>query len=185
MPRAYLADLAEDLLAIAATGVTQPMTGVPAPAKQFVSIADPVADLSGCCDDANGGGTLAVHIGGPGASDPLLFPASSTKPQAPCHTITNAVFTVTLLRCYPAIDEDQPDGAPTATVLGQIARQRLVDLWCLVDKLREAIRSGDWGEQCATTRMTQVRQVAPQGGCMGWQVVIQVQANDQGVGVGS
>jgi hypothetical protein len=183
VPRDYLADLADSILAAAAAALTEPMTGVPAPGKVFVSFSDPLADLDGCCgDEEMGGGQLTVHIGGPAAGDPLLFPAQQA---APCSTLTHARFTVTLMRCYPAVDDRQSDAAPTAADFGAYSRQALIDLWCLTCGLRDAVRDGALASDCKEVRIVQSRQLSPLGGCAGWQIVLDFRANDGGPGVGS
>lgn len=181
MPAAYLADLAADLLDMALDAVSEARTGVTEPGKVFISVADPIADLGGCCEGS--GGTLTVHLGDPQAGAPLLFPQSTQASKAPpCNTTTRARFTITLMRCYPAIDTNQADFAPTAEEFTEQTRQALIDLWCLLTGVREAVRDQD---SCGDMRIVGSRQLAPLGGCMAWQLVVEINANAGGPGVGS
>lgn len=178
MPREYLGDLASEILDVATDAVAPDITGVPAPSKVFVSFGDPIADLGACCE-GTGGGQLTVHLGRPQGGVPLEFRPLSK--QAPCNVETRAFYTVTLQRCYPAIDTTQKDFAPTEEALNAASLLHLTDLWCLVVGLRQWCRE----DECAARRIVQTAQLVPQGGCAGWQVVLDVQANDGGPGVGS
>lgn len=179
MPREYLAETADAILDAALAALAPDITGHPAPSKVFVSHGDPVMDLDGCCDS---GGTLAVHLGRPQSGVPIRWDSLKT----PCMVLTRSAFTVSLFRCVPVFNTDQPGYAPTEDELTASANDLLTDLWCLICGLREAIRAGDiQAGGCDDVRLTESRTVEPQGGCAGWQVTLELQANDGGPGVGS
>lgn len=181
MPREYLAETADAILDAALAALAPDITGHPAPGKVFVSHGDPVMDLDGCCA---GGGTLAVHLGRPQSGVPIRWDPPSVK--TPCMTLTKAAFTVSLFRCVPAIDTTRGDYSPSEDDLTTSANDLLTDLWCLICGLRAAIRAGAIAAGgCDDVRLTESRTVEPQGGCAGWQVTIELQANDGGPGVGS
>jgi hypothetical protein len=181
MGATYLYDLADTLLTAAEAALDPTRTGVTVPGYTYVSHDDPVADLEGCCSDTTegdedvyGGGILTVSLGSPDG-DPLDF----TPPTGQCQMSTLANFTVTLLRCVPALDDD---GAPPPAELNASARRLLVDLWCLTTGLRDARRQDIWpsGVVCKSFTFTNTRALAPLGGCGGWQITVQVATNDPG-----
>ena len=178
----YLDDLATSLLAEAFAALAAGRTGVTAPAKTYVAHGDPVADFDGCCgngQDDYGGGILTVHLGAPTA-DPIDFsPPDRTQG---CHRSIRVRYTITLLRCVPALNQDGT--APAAAALDASAGQLAADLWCLVTGVLASVADDTWpgtpGASCRDVLFEDVITLEPEGGCAGWQVVVSAVARDAG-----
>lgn len=162
-----LYDVAHELLVKAAAILDTTPAG--APTIQFVSHAPPPYD---CCD------TLAVHVGvveyrtlrrgalsGTGAPDPRV----PVMPQVP--------LTITALRCQTAV----PTGGiqidlPTAAQINADAQVVARDGWALFNGIGNAYRDGTLfeGFPCRVADVDALMPVAPEGGCLGWLLMVSV-----------
>lgn len=158
--------VAHELLEVAAAILATTPAG--APTIQFVSHAPPPYD---CCD------TLAVHVGmieyrtlrrgALGAN--VLDPRVPVVPVVP--------LTITALRCQTAV----PTGGlqidlPTAAQISADAQVLARDGWALFNGIGNAYRDGSLfaGFPCRVADVDALMPVAPEGGCLGWLLMVSV-----------
>lgn len=140
-----------------------------APANQFVSHAPPAYD---CCN------TLTVHAG------TIIYGAfrrgaeGSVLNDPKMHVVPMIPLIVTVLRCQNA----QPQGGleitlPTAAQMAADAQAVYADGWTLYCGLNTAFRDGSLfaGFPCRAFEIDGALPIAPQGGCLGWAIAVQVQ----------
>lgn len=125
------------------------------PCRMFVSVGPPVWDDAACCTD----GQLAVSL------DRMYpfsnFPAQSNAVNL-CQTPLAIDITVSLLRCYPTIDEQ--GNAPTHVQLGAASGELIRDLYVMTVGLLCCLASK--GRQQKFVYLGS-RLSGPQGGCAG------------------
>lgn len=162
-----LYDLASELLTQSAAILDT--TTSKAPKIQYVSHAPPALD---CC------GLLTVHAGaltyGPFGNEQIIGDAfaQSNRPVVPIAPLYVSVF-----RCATAV----PVGGaqitlPAAAKMAADALVTYTDVWTLWCGIRQQVERGALfaGFPCRPFMTDSVTLAAPQGGCIGWVVGVQV-----------
>lgn len=134
-----------------------------APDRTFVSPGTPVAD---CCEQ------LAVVV------NPLAARAAQPGAKAMINIVT---LVAVATRCIPTgVGEGQTYRAPKATELEAAARQIDADGWALWNHVQNAMRDGSFLGQCDVKEFLAMQQLAPAGGCAGWQLTVQASLDGYG-----
>lgn len=140
-----------------------------APANQYVSHGEPPYD---CCD------TLTVHVGMLRYGAFKLGADESTGVRDPKMPVVPVLpLVVTALRCMRAM----PQGGlqislPTPAVMAADAQAVYSDGWSLFCGIGNAFRAGSLfaGYPCRPFEVDPALPVAPEGGCLGWTLTVQV-----------
>lgn len=149
-------DLLDDLLAEAVNAITA--TGAsPAPERQLVSHGSVTWD----CD------LVAVHL-------LHVRPKVLDTRTERCAVIHVATLAVTLLRCYPKVDDRGTP--PTAEALTNAGQDLATDGQALWKGLTRAWAEGSWpvGIPCSRVTWGVLEPLAPSGGFAGWRVEVSV-----------
>jgi len=136
------------------------------PCRMFISVGPPVWDEQACCTD----GQLTAHV------DRVYpvgnFPSQNSQVNL-CQTPLAADFIITLLRCYPVMDEQ--GNAPTHLEL-QVAGEAFArDLWILTTALLCCLGAKKRRQKFVFNGS---RFVGPQGGCAGIELRFTVELNN-------
>lgn len=149
-------DLLDDLLAEAVTALTATGSSPP-PDRQYVAHGSVTHD----CD------LLAVHL--------LHLRPKVVDPRSErCAIMHVATMAVTLVRCYPKVDDrGTPPKAAELTVAG---RALAVDGQALWKGLTRAWAEGAWpvGIPCSRVTWGVLEPLAPSGGFAGWRLEVSV-----------
>lgn len=131
-----------------------------APTRAFVAPGRPAAD---CCPQ------LTVNTVGV-TDDQLGAPVPGRSYMT---TRQNQVtLAVTLFRCAPSDKQ-----IPTEAELTAVATQVNADGWALWNHLFNLVRAGMLFSECGEVKFGPLAALEPQGGCVGWQWVLEVRAD--------
>jgi hypothetical protein len=159
--------IAAELLAKSAAILAGTAAG--APSNQYVSHGEPPYD---CCD------TLTVHVGMLRFGSFKLGADGSTGVRDPKMPVVPVVpLVVTALRCQRA----QAQGGlqitlPSPSLMAADAATIMADGWSLFCGINNAQRAGSLfaGYPCRPFEVDPALPVAPEGGCLGWTLSVQV-----------
>lgn len=128
------------------------------PARSFVSPGTPVLD---CCDQ------LTVHVG------PLTDGRQDTAVPAAAKAawVNHVVLLVTVARCVPIWDGDQP---PAPAAQQDAAAQINYDKWALWNHLHNLVREGLLFSRCGDVIWVGLTPLTPSGGCGGSLLTVRV-----------
>lgn len=161
-----LYELASELLDAAAGVLSDP------PARRFVSASTPAAD---CCPQ------LTVHAGQLTKTPPLAVGPLTTYESVQLPRMNGWQLIITIFRCSPywQMQSDQP---PSPAALAATASATLTDVWELWQGIQGLVRTGTLFAElgCKAVGIGPATPLADDGGCVGWELILDVEP--QGVG---
>lgn len=160
-----LFDFAAEWLTTCADAVATTVGG--AIDRSYVSPGPPAWD---CCPQ------LTVHVGGPSEGDtaPLAPPLQPGHRTRQVGIVPLVPLTATVIRCVPITDGNTP---PTAAVLEAAAQEVDEDVWAIWAMTRQRFEEGTLFPSPSGSRELIFQPAlvsAPEGGCAGWQIPVQV-----------
>lgn len=164
-----LYDDAVALLAVVTGALTTTSGGTIA--RAYVSHGSPAFD----CEQ------VTVHTGllGDAATSPLGPALSQGFRRETQGAVELAGYVITIIRCYPVIDDSDP-AAPSAATIEAVAAVTLEDLWVTWNTVKQAWRArtifaSDDGKYARELVFDGAVPISPSGGLAGWQIALRAQ----------